>query len=243
MEGNALAGLSVRALIIYIHFMRNVILILFAAGALFAQSDQDFVRDCFNGLPAVVHTPINNPTGMQLSKSAVDSVRSADEPSILQTVDISGTITSVTDSACAEFEDDDGNAACFDRYFFLYGKNKESMVKKITLSNFKAYYETENPMVKALDSNWIFISSEEDVKEGDVVLIKNYSALYADKWVQDICNYIQRVYLAGDVSINPEELPAAIKKRAPANIPTQKFHNRDAAGKTLNNCDARKAKY
>ena len=117
------------------------------------------------------------------------------------------------------------------------------MVKKITLSNFKAYYETENPMVKALDSNWIFISSEEDVKEGDVVLIKNYSALYADKWVQDICNYIQRVYLAGDVSINPEELPAAIKKRALANIPTQKFHNRDAAGKTLNNCDARKAKY
>ena len=223
--------------------MRSVILILFAAVALFAQSDQDFVRDCFNGLPAVVHTPINNPTGMQLSKSAVDSVRSADEPSILQTVDISGTITSVTDSACAEFEDDDGNAACFDRYFFLYGKNKESMVKKITLSNFKAYYETENPMVKALDSNWIFISSEEDVKEGDVILIKNYSALYADIWVQNICNYLQRVYIAGDVSINPEELPAAIKKRTLGGVPAPKFHNRDAAGKTLNNCDARKAKY
>ena len=223
--------------------MRNVILILFSAAALFAQSDQDFVRDCFNGLPAVVHTTINDPTGMQLSKSAVDSVRSADEPSILQTVDISGTIASVTDSACAEFIRDNGDKACFNRNFYLYNEGKRLPAKKITLSNFKAYYETENQMVKALDSNWIFISSEEDVKEGDVILIKNYSALYADIWHEDICNYDQTVYLAGDVTINPKELSAAIKKRTSGGVSAPKFHNRDAAGKTLNNCAARKAKY
>lgn len=224
--------------------MRSVILVLFAAATLFAQSDQDFVRDCFNGLPAVVHTPINNPTGMQLSKSAVDSVRSADEPSILQTVDISGTITSVTDSACAEFIRDNGEATCYNRgFYFLKNKGYHGYGKKITLINFKAYYETENPMVKALDSNWIFISSEEDVKEGDVILIKNYSALYADIWRENICNYDQTVYIAGDVTINPEELPAAIKKRTLGGVPAPKFHNRDAAGKALNNCDARKAKY
>ena len=98
-------------------------------------------------------------------------------------------------------------------------------------------------MVKALDSNWIFISSEEDVKEGDVILIKNYSALYADIWRENICNYDQTVYIAGDVTINPEKLPAAIKKCTLGGVPAPKFHNRDAAGKALNNCDARKAKY
>ena len=116
-------------------------------------------------------------------------------------------------------------------------------MKKITLSNFKAYYETENPMVKALDSNWIFLSLEENVKEGDVILIKNYSALYTDTWSEERCLYKQSVFLTGDVTINPNELPAAIKKRTPGGVPAPKFHNRDAAGKTLNNCDARKAKY
>ena len=224
--------------------MRSVILVLFAAVALFAQSGQDFVRDCFYATPFTIQQyRINDPKGMQLSLSDFDDSLQSGQPSILQTVDISGTIASVIDTACAEYTTEKGEKRCDEYEFYLHKEKKDSYVKKITLNNFRAYYETENPMVKALDSNWIFVSAEADVKEGDVILIKNYSALYTDIWNEEGCIYNQFVYLAGDVTINPEELPAAIKKRTLGGVPAPKFHNRDAAGKALNNCDARKARY
>lgn len=221
-------------------------IILFAATTLFAQTlpNTNTFKDCFYNPPFTMQQyRINNPQGMQLTLIDIDSTSQNNEPSISQTVDISGTITSVTDTACAEYTSNEAEKRCDVYEFYLYNENKRSYVKKITLNNFKAYYETENPMVKALDSNWIFVSTEVDVKEGDAVLIKNYSALYTDIWDQEGCLYRQSVFLTGEVTVNPKELPTAIKKRTPANAPFPKFHNRDVKGKFLNNCDARKAKY
>lgn len=226
--------------------MRNLFFILFTATTLFAQvaPNQDFVRDCFYNPPFTMQQyRINNPKGMQLSVTEYDAPLQSGEPSILQNVDISGTITSVTDTACAEYTSDEGEKKCDVYEFYQYDEKKDFYVKKISLNNFKAYHEVENPMVKALDSNWIFISLDENVKEGDSILIKNYSVLYTDIWDQAACLYKQYVFFTGDVTVNPKELPDAIQKRAPANASAPKFHNRDAAGKALNNCDARKAKY
>lgn len=159
------------------------------------------------------------------------------------TIDISGIVDAIDTNVCFRYYD----GVLPSCTLFEIKKNSSNAITtyesivRVGLHNFQAYYDEESPMSKILDSAWIYISKSANLKLNDSIYIKNYSAILFDNQQSSCTTPV--ISISGDVTVNPKELPDAIKKRAPANASAPKFHNRDAAGKALNNCDARKAKY
>ena len=159
------------------------------------------------------------------------------------TIDISGIVDVIDTNVCFRYYD----GVLPSCTLFQIKKDSSSTIampenmNRISLRNFQAYYDDGNLMSKILDSAWIYISKNANLKLNDTIYIKNYSAILFDNQQSSCTTPV--ISISGDVTINPKELPTVIKKRSAANAPFPKFHNRDVKGKFLNNCDARKAKY
>lgn len=159
------------------------------------------------------------------------------------TIDVSGIVDEIDTNVCFRYYD----GVLPSCTLFQIKKDSSSTIampenmNRISLRNFQAYYDDGNLMSKILDSAWIYISKNADLKLNDTIYIKNYSAILFESQQSSCASPV--INISGEVTVNPKELPTVIKKRSAANAPFPKFHNRDVKGKFLNNCDARKAKY
>ena len=221
--------------------MRITLFLLVAVSLVFAQATQDPTQihhDCYYNTPL---DTIDYAKGMQLKTQATDSTNISNEPSLIHTVDISGIIDSVIDTATIEVLSHNGKISHILAAFDI-GKGKPiSLSRRILLRNFKAIYAEESPMTKALDSLWIFIPLDTQVKPSDSIFIKGYSALYKYIWSEYDCRYEHTNYLSGEIFVHPNT--SAIKSSRTRKETVIKKCNRDASGKMLKNNTARKIIY
>ena len=218
-------------------------IILFVACLVFAQTVQDSThrhRDCYYNSPLITHDTIDYVRGMQLKTQSTDSTKINNEPSIIHTVEISGIVDSVIDTASLELIMYNGKTS-FKRGLFYIGKGNPIFTHRLFLRNFKATYTAESPMTKALDSSWIFIPYAFQVKKFDSVYIKGYSTLYQYIWSQYDCQYDHANYLIGDFAVFPTTY--AIKNTRARKENVVKKRNRDAIGKKLKNNTVKKIVY
>ena len=159
------------------------------------------------------------------------------------TIDISGIVDVIDTNVCFRYYD----GVLPSCTLFQIKKDSSSTIampenmNRISLRYFQAYYDDGNLMSKILDSAWIYISKSANLKLNDTIYIKNYSAILFESQQSSCASPV--INISGEVTVNPKELPTAIKKRTPARVSAPKFHNRDAAGKFLGNCNARNAKF
>ena len=189
-----------------------------------------------------------NPKGMQrLVDKPTDSTDMSTFPSLEHTVNISGIVDSVvpivTDSmlgdidlnSCVEYEIN-GEIHC---HYSIVGyldpsSNRQEEVRHVLLRNFKAYFETESPMTKALDSSWIYYPKKIELKVGDSLYIKGYSALFNNAKSNASCMYIPSAVVVGEYFVNPTEDILATPRSRVLNVEKPKIHNRDAGGRCVN---------
>ena len=226
--------------------MRTIFFLFAVVSLVFAQTAQnpmqsDF-RDCYDAPPYITHDTIAYVKGMQLQTQFTDTTNISNEPSIIHTVDISGIVDSVIDTATIELIIHNGETNHSSGYFFLGNDKPMSYTHRITLHNFKATYLKENPMTKVLDSSWIFIPYNFQIKPSDSIFIKGYSAIYRYIWSANECQYNRSKDLAGEFFIFPNNT-SAIKSSITRKETVIKKRNRDASGKMLKKNTARKIIY
>ncbi|MBO7551203.1 MAG: hypothetical protein J6T62_06750 [Fibrobacter sp.] len=188
-----------------------------------------------------------NPKGMQrLVDKPTDSTDMSTFPSLEHTVNISGIVDSVvpivTDSmlgdidlnSCVEYEIN-GEIHC---HYSIVGyldpsSNRQEEVRHVLLRNFKAYFETESPMTKALDSSWIYYPKKIELKVGDSLYIKGYSALF-NNTKKEVCTYFPSAVVVGEYFVNPTEDILSTPRSRVLNVEKPKIHNRDAGGRCVN---------
>jgi hypothetical protein len=188
-----------------------------------------------------------NPKGMQrLVDKPTDSTDMSTFPSLEHTVNISGIVDSVvpivTDSmlgdidlnSCVEYEIN-GEIHC---HYSIVGyldpsSNRQEEVRHVLLRNFKAYFETESPMTKALDSSWIYYPKKIELKVGDSLYIKGYSALF-NNTKKEVCTYFPSAVVVGEYFVNPTEDILSTPRSRVLKVEKPKIHNRDAGGRCVN---------
>ena len=188
-----------------------------------------------------------NPKGMQrLVDKPTDSTDMSTFPSLEHTVNISGIVDSVvpivTDSmlgdidlnSCVEYEIN-GEIHCHYSIVGYLGpsSNQQEEVRHVLLRNFKAYFETESPMTKALDSSWIYYPKKIELKVGDSLYIKGYSALF-NNTKKEVCTYFPSAVVVGEYFVNPTEDILSTPRSRVLNVEKPKIHNRDAGGRCVN---------
>ena len=226
--------------------MLIILIILSVVNLAFAQAEQDPTlrhRDCYYNSPLITHDTIDYVKGMQLKTQLTDSININNEPSINHIVDISGIVDSVIDTASLELVMHNGKTISVQEAYFNIGKGKPiSLTHRLLLHNFKAVYTKESPMAKVLDSSWIFIPYNIQVKKSDSIFIKGYSALYQYIWSQYDCRYDESSDISGEFFIFPNK-SSAIKNTRARKENAIKKRNRDAIGKKQKNNTARKIVY
>jgi hypothetical protein len=189
-----------------------------------------------------------NPKGMQrLVDDPTDSTDMSTFPSLEHTVNISGIVDSVVPivmdsmlgdidlNSCVEYEK---NGRTFCHYsivgYLAPSSNQQEKVRHVLLRNFKAYFETESPMTKALDSSWIYYPQKIELKVGDSLFIKGYSALFNNTRSKTSCLYIPSAVVTGEYFVNPTEDILSTPRSRILKVEKPKIHNRDAGGRCVN---------
>ena len=221
--------------------MHTLFIILFAVTLSFAQAGQDPTQrhhDCYYSSPLITHDTIDYVKGMQLQTQLTDSSNISNEPSLLHTVDISGIIDSVVDTATIEVVLQNGKISYKRAILSIADDKPLTFVHRIRLRNFKATYSKESPMTKVVDSSWVFIPLSYQVKPSDSIFIKGYSALYQYIWSEFDCRYDSSEKIRGEFSVFPNT--SAIKSTRVRKNAVIKKRNRDAIGKKQSDNTARK---
>lgn len=198
-----------------------------------------------------------NPKGMQrLVDDPTDSTDMSTFPSLEHTVNISGIVDSVVpivmDSANAKFDinscvEYEKNGRTFCHYsivgYLAPSGTQQEEIRHVLLRNFKAYFETESPMTKALDSSWIYYPKKIELNVGDSLYIKGYSALFNNTRSKTSCLYIPTAVVTGEYFVNPTEDILATPRSRVLKVEKPKIHNRDAGGRCVNDKKRNVIKY
>ncbi len=225
--------------------MRITLFLLVAVSLVFAQAAQDPTqsdfRDCYDAPPYITHDTIAYVKGMQLQTRFTDTTNISNEPSIIHTIDISGIVDSVIDTATIEVVLQNGKISLKRAILSIADDKPLTFVHRLLLRNFKITYSNESPMTKVVDSSWIFIPYSYQIKSSDSIFIKGYSALYKYIWSEYDCRYDRSEEIRGDFFVHPNT--SAIKSSRTRKETVIKKRNRDASGKMLKNNTARKIIY
>ena len=225
--------------------MRITLFLLVAVSLVFAQAAQDPTtrhHDCYYSSPLITHDTIDYVKGMQLQTRPTDTTNISNEPSLIHTIDISGIVDSVIDTATIEVVLQNGKISLKRAILSIADDKPLTFVHRLLLRNFKITYSNESPMTKVVDSSWIFIPYSYQIKSSDSIFIKGYSALYKYIWSEYDCKYNRSKDLAGEFFIFPNNTSAIKSSRARKETVIKK-RNRDASGKMLKNNTARKIIY
>ena len=224
--------------------MHPLFIILFAVTLSFAQAAQDPTtrhHDCYYNSPLIDHDTIDYVKGMQLQTRPTDTTNISNEPSLIHTIDISGIVDSVIDTATIEVVLQNGKISLKRAILSIADDKPLTFVHRLLLRNFKITYSNESPMTKVVDSSWIFIPYSYQIKSSDSIFIKGYSALYKYIWSEYDCRYDRSEEIRGDFFVHPNT--SAIKSSRARKETVIKKRNRDASGKMLKNNTARKIIY
>ncbi|SIN99104.1 hypothetical protein [Fibrobacter sp. UWB11] len=224
--------------------MRSLFIILFTVTLSFAQVGQDPMtrhHDCYYSSPLITHDTIDYVKGMQLQTQPTDTTNVSNEPSLSHTVDISGIVDTVVDSAIIEVVLQNGKISYKRAILSIADDKPLTFVHRILLRNFKATSSKESPMTKALDSSWIFVPLSFQIKPSDSIFIKGYSALYQYIWSEFDCRYDSSEEIRGEFFVYPNT--SSIKSTRMRKGAVIKKRNRDAIGKKQSDNTARKIVY
>lgn len=136
-------------------------------------------------------------------------------------INLQGFVNNVTES----------EALVLDR-FSIEPKSKIIQLKNVTI---ETRHDYDSSMVSVFDSNFVYVPYDSSIQVGDSISIKNYSSIFFG-YCNEAGDFINspKGYVSGDIEIIHPSSSLITRSRKQNQKKNKERHNRNAAGKFLN---------